>query len=67
MVSYEIAKAASTRPADFELQMKMLNSGPETSNGNHGSDIDNDSVGIMGLVPTALAETDPPPKRGKKR
>jgi twitching motility protein PilT len=67
MVSYEIAKAASTRPADFELQMKMLNSGPETFNGNHGNGVDNDSVEIMGLVPTALAEADPPPKRGKKR
>jgi twitching motility protein PilT len=64
MVSYEVAKAASTRPADFELQMKMLNSGPETSNGNH--DIDG---GIMGLVPTAIAdeEESPPTKRGRRR
>jgi twitching motility protein PilT len=72
-VSFEIAKAASTRPADFELQMKVLNSGPESSsNGNHGTfggqaiHDDNDG-GIMGLVPTALAEPDPPPRRGKKR
>ena len=64
-VSFEIAKAASTRPADFELQMKVLNSGPETSNGHHDDDTDG---GIMGLVPTALAESDSPPeKRGKKR
>jgi twitching motility protein PilT len=63
-VSFEVAKAASTRPADFELQMKVLNSGPETSNGNH-----NDDAGIMGLVPTALSELDPEPahKRGKRR
>ena len=64
-VSFEVAKAASTRPADFELQMKVLNSSPETSNGNH-YDHDHDG-GIMGLVPTALAEPDPPPKRGKRR
>jgi hypothetical protein len=64
-VSFEIAKAASTRPADFELQMKMLHSGPEASNGHH--DDDNDG-GIMGLVPTVLAEADSPAgKRGKKR
>ena len=64
-VSFEIAKAASTRPADFELQMKVLNSGPETSNGHHDDDTEG---GIMGLVPTALAESDSPPeKRGKKR
>jgi twitching motility protein PilT len=63
-VSFEVAKAASTRPADFELQMKVLNSGPETSNGNH-----NDDAGIMGLVPTALSELEPEPahKRGKRR
>jgi twitching motility protein PilT len=63
VVSYEVAKAASTRPADFELQMKVLSSGPETSNGNHIDD-----GGIMGLVPTALADDESPPaKRGKKR
>jgi twitching motility protein PilT len=64
MVSYEVAKAASTRPADFELQMKMLNGGPDTSNGNH----DNHG-GIMGLVPTAIAdeEESPPTKRGRRR
>ena len=63
-VSFDIAKAASTRPADFELQMKMLNSGPETSNGHH----DHDDGGIMGLVPTALADSESPPEqRGKKR
>jgi twitching motility protein PilT len=65
-VSFEIAKAASTRPADFELQMKVLNSGPETSNGNNGAHDDNEG-GIMGLVPTALAEDDSPPRRGKRR
>jgi twitching motility protein PilT len=66
MVSYEIAKAASTRPADFELQMKVLNGGPDLSNGNHVTD---DDSGIPGLVPTALAESEeePPPRRGKKR
>jgi len=64
-VSFDIAKAASTRPADFELQMKVLNSGPETSNGHHH---DNDDGGIMGLVPTALGESESPPEpRGKKR
>ena len=65
-VSFEIAKAASTRPADFELHMKVLNASPETSNGHH----DDDDGGIRGLVPTALAESEPPPekeKRGKKR
>jgi twitching motility protein PilT len=62
-VSYEVAKAASTRPADFELQMKVLNGSPETSNGHH----DNDDGGIMGLVPTALADSEPPSKRGKRR
>src|SRR3982751_508983 len=56
-VSFDIAKAASTRPADFELQMKVLNSGPETSNGHH----DHDDGGIMGLVPTALADSESPP------
>jgi twitching motility protein PilT len=63
-VSFDIAKAASTRPADFELQMKVLNGGPETSNGHHD---DNDDGGIMGLVPTALGDSEPPPKRGKRR
>ena len=61
-VSFEVAKAASTRPADFELQMKVLNSGPEESNGNHDGD-----AGIMGLVPTALTEPEPAHKRGKRR
>jgi twitching motility protein PilT len=61
VVSFEIAKAASSRPADFELEMKMLNSGPEASNGNH----DNDG-GSPGLVPTALSAPEPP-RRGKKR
>jgi len=62
-VSFEIAKAASTRPADFELQMKVLNSGPEVSNGKHDTD-----DGIPGLVPTALSESEPAPqRRGKKR
>jgi twitching motility protein PilT len=60
VVSFEIAKAASSRPADFELEMKMLNSGPETSNGNHNND-----GGIPGLVPTALSA--PEPRRGKRR
>jgi len=64
-VSFDIAKAASTRPADFELQMKVLNGGPETSNGHHH---DNEDGGIMGLVPTALGESSSPPEpRGKKR
>jgi twitching motility protein PilT len=64
LVSFEIAKAASTRPADFELQMKVLNGGPDpSSNGNH----DNDG-GIPGLVPTALTgSSEQPPKRGKRR
>ena len=61
VVSYEIAKAASSRPADFELEMKMLNSGPETSNGNHDN-----GDGIAGLVPTALSSPEIP-RRGKKR
>jgi twitching motility protein PilT len=61
VVSFEIAKAASSRPADFELEMKMLSSGPDASNGHH----DNDG-GIAGLVPTALAAPETPP-RGKKR
>jgi twitching motility protein PilT len=61
VVSYEIAKAASSRPADFELEMKMLNSGPETSNGNHDN-----GGGIAGLVPTALSSPEVP-RRGKKR
>jgi len=62
-VSFEIAKAASTRPADFELQMKVLNSGPEVTNGKHDTD-----DGIPGLVPTALSESEPAPqRRGKKR
>ena len=65
VVSFEIAKAASTRPADFELQMKVLNSGPEASNGGNGAH-ENDG-GIMGLVPTALAEPDSPTRRGKRR
>jgi twitching motility protein PilT len=60
VVSFEIAKAASSRPADFELEMKMLNSGPETSNGIHNND-----GGIPGLVPTALSA--PEPRRGKRR
>jgi twitching motility protein PilT len=60
VVSFEIAKAASSRPADFELEMKMLNSGPEMSNGNHNND-----GGIPGLVPTALSA--PEPRRGKRR
>jgi twitching motility protein PilT len=60
VVSFEIAKAASSRPADFELEMKMLNSGPEASNGNHNND-----GGIPGLVPTALSA--PEPRRGKRR
>ena len=66
MVSFEIAKAASTRPADFELQMKVLNGGPDVGNGNHSDD----DGGLPGLVPTVLAESDeeePPPRRGKKR
>ena len=75
IVSFEIAKAASTRPADFELQMKVLNSGPDSSNGNHGDHStigahaihDDNDGGIMGLVPTALADLEPPPRRGKKR
>src|SRR5688500_12952416 len=64
VVSFEIAKAASTRPADFELEMKMLGGGPETTNGNHDND-----AGIPGLVPTALSEPDPEThqRRGKKR
>jgi Tfp pilus assembly ATPase PilU len=63
VVSFEIAKAATTRPADFELQMKMLNSGPEASNGKHDTD-----DGIPGLVPTVLSESEPEPqRRGKKR
>ena len=67
-VSFEIAKAASSRPADFELQMKVLNSGPDaSSNGSHDNhDNDNDG-GIMGLVPTALSGPEPPQKRGKRR
>ena len=65
-VSFDIAKAASTRPADFELQMKVLNSGPETSNGH--TETNDDDGGIMGLVPTAFGDdSEPPPKRGKKR
>ena len=62
-VSFEIAKAASTRPADFELQMKVLNGSPEEKNGKH-----DDDGGIEGLVPTALAGPEPvPQKRGKRR
>jgi twitching motility protein PilT len=61
VVSFEIAKAASSRPADFELEMKMLSSGPETSNGNHDN-----GGGIAGLVPTALSSPEVP-RRGKKR
>ena len=66
VVSFEIAKAASSRPADFELEMKMLNSGPETSNGNHHN---NDDGEIPGLVPTALSEPEPASsqRRGKRR
>jgi len=65
VVSFDIAKAASSRPADFELEMKMLSSGPETSNGNHHNDDD----GIPGLVPTALSASDSTssPRRGKRR
>ena len=63
-VSFEIAKAASTRPADFELQMKVLQGSPAEKNGNH----DNGDGGIEGLVPTALAEPETvPQKRGKRR
>jgi twitching motility protein PilT len=62
-VSFDVAKAASTRPADFELQMKVLGGSPEEKNGKHEPE-----VGIEGLVPTALAEPDSPhPKRGKRR
>src|SRR5215218_7944784 len=61
VVSFEIAKAASSRPADFELEMKMLSSGPETSNGNHDN-----GGGIAGLVPTALSSPEGT-RRGKKR
>ena len=62
-VSFEIAKAASTRPADFELQMKVLSGGSDASNnGNHEND-----GGIMGLVPTALSGPEPSHKRGKRR
>ena len=65
VVSFEIAKAASSRPADFELEMKMLSSGPEASNGNHH---DSDG-GIQGLVPTALSAPEPSSqqRRGKRR
>jgi twitching motility protein PilT len=63
-VSFEIAKAASTRPADFELQMKVLQGSPAEKNGNH----DNGDGGIEGLVPTALAEPETvSQKRGKRR
>jgi twitching motility protein PilT len=64
VVSFEVAKAASTRPADFELEMKMLSGNPDSSNGNHDHD-----VGIAGLVPTAFAESEPQqqPRKGKKR
>ena len=62
VVSYEVAKAASSRPADFELQMKVLGGGPDESNGDHEND-----GGISGLVPTALAESTDPPRRGKRR
>jgi twitching motility protein PilT len=65
VVSFEIAKAASTRPADFELEMRVLSGGaPESTNGNHDND-----AGIPGLVPTALSELDPEPHqpRGKRR
>ncbi|MDF2775014.1 MAG: twitching motility protein, partial [Geminicoccaceae bacterium] len=62
VVSFEVAKAASSRPADFELEMKMLSSGPEAANGNH----DNDG-GIPGLVPTALSAPEPSQRRGKRR
>jgi twitching motility protein PilT len=61
VVSFDLAKAASTRPADFELQMKVLNSGPENSNGHHDAE-----DGIPGLVPTALSGPEPQ-RRGKKR
>ena len=64
VVSFEIAKAASTRPADFELEMRMLSSnGPGASNGKHADD----DSGIPGLVPTALSEPAPSQPRGKKR
>ena len=64
VVSFEIAKAASSRPADFELEMKVLNGGPETRNGNHDND-----TGIPGLVPTALSEleSESHQRRGKRR
>jgi twitching motility protein PilT len=65
LVSFEIAKAASSRPADFELQMKVLAGGPDpSSNGNH----DSDDGGIPGLVPTVLTgSAESPHKRGKRR
>ena len=64
LVSFDIAKAASSRPADFELQMKVLNGGPDpSSNGNHDN-----TDGLPGLVPTALSdEPETSSKRGKKR
>ena len=64
LVSFDIAKAASSRPADFELQMKVLNGGPDpSSNGNHDT-----TDGLPGLVPTALSgEPETASKRGKKR
>ena len=64
VVSFEIAKAASSRPADFELEMKVLNGGPEATNGNHGN-----GSGIPGLVPTALSEleSESHQRRGKRR
>jgi twitching motility protein PilT len=65
VVSFDIAKAASSRPADFELEMRMLSSGPEASNGDHDDD-DHDG-GIPGLVPTALSSPEPAQRRGKRR
>jgi twitching motility protein PilT len=63
-VSFDVAKAASTRPADFELQMKVLQGSPVEKNGKH----ENGDVGIEGLVPTALAEPEPAQqKRGRRR
>ena len=65
-VSFEIAKAASTRPADFELQMKVLNSGPETSNG-----IDDMTTTMAGSWVSCrrhwLNRNRRPAKRGKRR
>jgi twitching motility protein PilT len=62
VVSFEIAKAASTRPADFELEMKMLVGNPDSSNGNHDHEAE-----IAGLVPTALSAHEPQHQRKGKR